>query len=143
MKKMLCATDHSEISQKAEVFAANWAKEHGSELIYAHVSHITEKDMEPKASRSSIAILKDVVLQEHQVLTHAKQVAEEAGIPEVQCVLLRSHKVAFTLIKYAEKEGVDHIIVGSTGSKGLTRLTLGSVAGKIIAEASCPVTVVR
>jgi nucleotide-binding universal stress UspA family protein len=70
-------------------------------------------------------------------------VAEEVGIPEVQCVLLRSHKVASTLVKYAEKEGVDHIIVGSTGSKGLTRLTLGSVAGKIIAEASCPVTVVR
>ena len=140
---MLCATDHSEISQKAEVFAANLAKVHGSELVYAHVSHITEKDMEPKASRSSISILKDVAIQEHQVLTHAKQVAEEAGIPEVHCVLLRSHKVASTLVKYAEEEGVDHIVVGSTGSKGLTRLTLGSVAAKIIAEASCPVTVVR
>ena len=143
MKKLLCATDHSEAAQKAEAFAANWAKSHGSELIYAYVSHITEKDMEPKASRSSIAILKDVALQEHQVLTHAKQEAEKVGIPEVQCVLLRSHKVAATLVKYAEKEGVDHIIVGSTGSKGLTRLTLGSVAGKIIAEAYCPVTVVR
>lgn len=140
---MLCATDHSEISQKAEVFAANLAKVHGSELVYAYVSHITEKDMEPKASRSSISILKDVAIQEHQVLTHAKQVAEEAGIPEVHCVLLRSHKVASTLVKYAEEEGVDHIVVGSTGSKGLTRLTLGSVAAKIIAEASCPVTVVR
>ncbi len=140
---MLCATDHSEIAQKAEVFAANWAKKHGSELVYAYVSHITEKDMEPKASRSSIAILKDVALQEHQIMTHAKQVADEVGIPEVQCVLLRSHKVASTLVRYAEKEGVDHIIVGATGSKGLMRLTLGSVAGKIIAEASCPVTVVR
>ena len=100
--------------------------------------------MGAKASRSSsAAILKDVVLQEHEVLSHARKVAHEAGIPEAQCVLLRSHKIALALVNHAKKEGVDHIVVGSAGRIGLPRLMLGSIASQIVGGASCPVTVVR
>jgi len=143
MEKVLCATDHSKASQKAEVFAANLARKVGAELIYVYVSHITEKDMEPKASRSSITILKDVALKEHEVLAHAREVANDAGIPNANSVLLRSHKIASKIVEYAEQEKVDHIVVGTAGSRGLKRLTLGSVADKIIAKVDCPVTVIR
>jgi nucleotide-binding universal stress UspA family protein len=143
MNKMLCATDASEISQKAEVLAANWAKHFGAELVYVYVSHITEEDMDPRARRSSVIILKDVALEEHNVLVHAKEVAEKVGAPNVQCVLLRSRKIAATLVKYANQQGVDHIVVGSAGRSGLKRLAMGSIAGRIIEQASCPVTVVR
>lgn len=143
MKKVLCGTDHSEVAKKAEVFAANWAKNFGAELTYAFVSHITEQDMGPKARRSSMNILKDVALQENEVLSHAKKVAEEAGITEADCVLLRSHKIARTLVDYAKKNGVDHIVIGASDREGLPLLGLGSVATKIIHGASCPVTVIR
>jgi nucleotide-binding universal stress UspA family protein len=143
MKKILCATDHSKASQKAEVFAAKLATQVGAELVYAYVSHITEKDMEPKASRSSITILKDVALKEHHVLAHAKEVAKEAGVPTASGVLLRSHKVASRIVEYANQEQIDHIVVGTASKGGLKRLALGSIADKIIALAECPVSVVR
>ena len=143
MEKVLCATDHSKASQKAEVFAANLAQKVGAELIYVYVSHITEKDMEPKAGRSSITILKDVALQEHAVLSHAKKVASDVGISDVRVVLLRSHKTASKIIDYAKQEKIDHIVVGTTGNRALKQLTLGSVADKIIAKTDCPVTVIR
>jgi nucleotide-binding universal stress UspA family protein len=143
MKKVLCATDHSELSQRAEVFAANLAKAFAAELIYAYVSQITGEEMELEAMRSSLAILKDVPLREHQVLSHAREVADEVGIPEAQYVLLRSHKIASTLINYAKEKEFDHIVVGSAGRPGFPRLMLGSIAGKIVEEAPCPVTVVR
>ena len=98
--------------------------------------------METKAGRSSLAILKDVALQEDQVLSHARKVADEAGIPEAKYVLLRSHKIALTLVEYAEEESVDHIVVGSAVHAGFTRGVRGSVAGQIAGGSFCPVTFV-
>ena len=143
MEKVLCATDHSKAAQKAEEFAANLAKKVGAELVYVYVSHITEKDMEPKASRSSITILKDVALKEHDVLAHARSVADGIGVAKVNSVLLRSHRIASKIIDYVKQEGIDHIVVGTAGTWGLKKLALGSVAEKIIGKAECPVTVVR
>jgi nucleotide-binding universal stress UspA family protein len=140
MHKILCATDHSELAQKAEVYAAKWAKTFGADLIYAYVSHITEEDT---ASQSSLAILKDVALQEDQVLSHAREVADRVGIPEAKYVLLRSHKIALSILRYAESEGVDHIVVGSAMRAGFTRGVRGSVAGQIVGGSPCPVSVVR
>ena len=64
MKKFLCATDHSEIAQKAEVFAAQFAKNFGADLTFVYVSHIREQDLDPKAAHSSIEILKETALIE-------------------------------------------------------------------------------
>lgn len=47
------------------------------------------------------------------------------------------------IIKYAEDNDVDHIIMGSHGREGVSRLLLGSVAERVIRRASVPVTVVR
>ncbi len=77
------------------------------------------------------------------MLAHAKEVANGVGISKVGGVLLRSHKIASTIIDYAKQEKVDHIVVGTAGNQGLKRLALGSVADKIIAKIDCPVTVIR
>ena len=143
MKKFLCATDHSEIAQKAEVFAASYAKNFEADLTYAYVSRIREQDKVPKPAHSSVEILKEAAINEHRVLTHAKKVGEEAGLPNVNCVVLRSRKPAFALVDFAKKEGFDQIIIGSTGRTGLARMTLGSISGQVVAGAHCPVTVVR
>jgi nucleotide-binding universal stress UspA family protein len=143
MKKILCATDHSDFAKKAELVGAYLAKALRAELCYAYVSHITEKDMGHQASRSSVSLLKDVALQEHRVLSDAQNVARENGVPNPHCVLLRSHKIPSAVVKYAEKEGFDHIVIGSAGRVGVSRLILGSTASAIVREANCPVTVVR
>jgi len=49
---------------------------------------------------------------------------------------------ASVLIDYARNTRIDHIVIGARGSSPMRRL-LGSVSAKVVAEASCTVTVVR
>ncbi|SDR31389.1 universal stress protein [Natronobacterium texcoconense] len=52
---------------------------------------------------------------------------------------------AHEVVEFAEDEDndVDHILVGSHGRSGVSRILLGSVAEKIVRRAPVPVTVVR
>lgn len=50
---------------------------------------------------------------------------------------------ARTIVETAEAEGVDHIVLGSHGRSGVTRILLGSVAETVARRSPVPVTVVR
>jgi nucleotide-binding universal stress UspA family protein len=50
---------------------------------------------------------------------------------------------ARSIVSYAEAERIDHIVMGSHGRDGLTRLLLGSVAETVVRRAPTSVTVVR
>ncbi|WP_306055066.1 universal stress protein [Natronococcus wangiae] len=47
------------------------------------------------------------------------------------------------VVEFAEEHDVDHVIIGSHGREGVSRVLLGSVAEKIVRRAPVPVTVVR
>jgi len=47
------------------------------------------------------------------------------------------------ILRYAEENDVDHIVIGSHGRKGATRVLFGSVAEDVTRRAPSPVTVVR
>jgi nucleotide-binding universal stress UspA family protein len=47
------------------------------------------------------------------------------------------------ILEYATDHDVDHIIIGSHGRTGVTRILIGSVAETVARRASCPVTIVR
>ena len=48
-----------------------------------------------------------------------------------------------TIVEYADENGIDHVVMGSTGRDGLTRLLLGSVAETVIRRSPVSVTVVK
>jgi len=48
-----------------------------------------------------------------------------------------------TIVNYAEENDYDHIIMGSHGRSGVTRVLLGSVAESVVRRSSVPVTIVR
>lgn len=50
---------------------------------------------------------------------------------------------AETILGYADEHGIDHIVMGSRGRSGLSRLLLGSVAETVVRRSSVPVTVAR
>ena len=50
---------------------------------------------------------------------------------------------ARAILEYANDHGIDHIIMGSHGREGVSRLILGSVAERVMRQAPVPVTVVR
>jgi nucleotide-binding universal stress UspA family protein len=47
------------------------------------------------------------------------------------------------IVRYAEENGVDHIVMGSHGRSGAARVLLGSVAENVARRSPTPVTVVR
>jgi nucleotide-binding universal stress UspA family protein len=50
---------------------------------------------------------------------------------------------ARTVVEYAEEHDVDHIVIGSHGREGISRVLLGSVAETVVRRSSVPVTVAR
>jgi nucleotide-binding universal stress UspA family protein len=47
------------------------------------------------------------------------------------------------IIKYAEKENIDMIVIGAYGHSGLERLIFGSTAERVVRRATCAVLTVR
>lgn len=50
---------------------------------------------------------------------------------------------ARAVLAYAAEHDVDHVVLGSHGRTGVSRLVLGSVAEQVVRQAPVPVTVVR
>jgi nucleotide-binding universal stress UspA family protein len=47
------------------------------------------------------------------------------------------------IINYVKKQGIDMIIIGTHGRKGLEKVMFGSVAEGVIKEAPCPVLTIN
>lgn len=47
------------------------------------------------------------------------------------------------IVEYADDHGMDHIVIGSHGRSGASRILLGSVAETVARRSSVPVTIVR
>lgn len=48
-----------------------------------------------------------------------------------------------TIVDTIENEDIDHVVMGSTGRQGVSRLLLGSVAEGVVRRSPVPVTIVR
>lgn len=58
-------------------------------------------------------------------------------------VLLREGVPSEDIIKFAKEEGIELIVMGTAGRRGLDRLLLGSVTEKVVRTSPCPVLVMR
>lgn len=78
--------------------------------------------------------------QGQQVVNYIKGLGEAKGV-KVEPVLLEGYP-AEELIRYAEGEEMDIVIMGTLGKTGLDRLLLGSVSGNLVRHSKVPVMVV-
>lgn len=76
-----------------------------------------------------------------ELLSNAVQFAEDAG-HEVSTAA-EVGGPATTIVEYAEEHGIEHIVVGSHGRRGLARFLLGSVAESVVRRSPVSVTVIR
>lgn len=142
VNSILCATDGSKVSAKTVDFAIALAKQLSVPLTILTVERVS------RASAAKSVYWDSVVLDAGDAITRAefKAVSEKAGaagLKGVQCTTVQGRNVPAAIVSFAKKNKHDHIVVGSHGHKGVQRLVLGSVAESVVAEAPCPVTVVR
>lgn len=76
-----------------------------------------------------------------KAVSYINEIGELKNV-NVETVLLEGHP-ADELIRFAEEEKMDIIVMGMIGRTGLDRLILGSVAEKVIRHSKVPVMVVK
>ena len=131
--KILIASDFTPTSAAAEVAAFNLAHRLGVKLVIVHVI--------PERSTHGLSTIPPE-LAEPRDLNEQLQSLGKAEAPEADRVLARGEP-AETIVRIAEEESVDLIILGSQGRTGLSRAILGSVAEAVSRQSPLPVMLVK
>ena len=76
-----------------------------------------------------------------KVLKKASTIATENGVKAIP--VIKEGNVATEIIKFAKKERIDLIAIGSIGLSRLPRYILGSISNKIANYAPCQVLIVK
>lgn len=141
MKRILAATDFSDLGNSAALRAAQLAKQHGAALrcLHAVPSEI--------ALRSIFADVTDSFVEEFRTATtkqaesFGKALREVRGEPvAVECLDGSPHRV---VLEAAEDWGADLLVAGAHGQGALEQLFLGGTISKLMAGAECPLLIVR
>ncbi|MCZ7392525.1 MAG: universal stress protein [Candidatus Methanoperedens sp.] len=139
-KKILIATDGSEYTKNSVDYGIDLAKNTGSKL---HAIYVVDT-----AAFASIPMdaawesMYELLRQEGDEATkYVADRAEAEGL-DVERNTVEGHP-ADEIIKYAEKNSISLIVMGTLGKSGLDRFLLGSVAEKVVRTSKIPVLVVR
>jgi serine/threonine protein kinase len=135
-KKVLCATDFSELSDAALGQAVSFSRGSNAELLIVHVE-------QPLAASTAGELYYDMETPGSNALRTMLE-ALVPDDPDLQCrYQLLSGDPAPSIIRLAEKEDVDLIVMASHGHTGLRRLLLGSTAEAVVRRAPCTVLIVK
>jgi nucleotide-binding universal stress UspA family protein len=70
-----------------------------------------------------------------------ERVASSAGVPLERRLI--SGIPSQTILRRAQEDGVDAVVMGTHGRKGISHLLMGSVAEQVVRQSSVPVIIVR
>jgi universal stress protein A len=135
MKKVLCPVDLSSRNSRAIEVASALARDPGAELIFLHVAV-------PELPRTAGHAIVEVNQQIEKERTQLLQLRPTH--PEISCrhETIRGD-AAEVIVKFANENQVDLIVMATHGRSGLSRLLLGSVAEEVLRQAICPVLTIR
>jgi len=140
MKRYLTPVDGSRGSERALSYAIARARDPKAEIHLLHVVPPVEYD-DLKSYAESSDIVK-IRREAHQrILASAIDQVKAAGI---SCVghLLDGHP-GETIVRIAESQNMDEIMIGSRGRSAIGSLLLGSVSSHVAHLARVPVTLVK
>ncbi|MDM0046784.1 universal stress protein [Variovorax dokdonensis] len=145
-KKILVATDDSELSRRAVACAIGLARTHEARLVVVHVVPRYRLGLFEGAvsfSAEEIGAAEGQSVREAQVLLdEAARHCSDEGV-DAKTVAISGDEVSRVLLQAARKHQCDLIVMASHGHKGLRRLLLGSQTQEVLAHSTLPVLVVR
>ena len=143
LKQVLVPTDFSETSDSALRYGKALAGAFGATL---HVVHIVEQPYgQPWAVEAygfSLATLQDEWIKDAKSRLAASLSDEEKKTITAIATTVLGHPV-MEILRYAEDNGVDLIVMGTHGRGPLGKMVLGNVAERVVRKAPCPVLTVR
>ncbi len=139
-KKILIATDGSDYTKNSIDYGIDLAKNVEANLHVIYVIDTAAFASIPMdaAWESMYSLLKQ---EGDEATKFVADKAEAEGL-EVVSNTVEGHP-AEEIIKYAERNSINLIVLGTLGKSGLDRFLLGSVAEKVVRTSKIPVLVVR
>jgi nucleotide-binding universal stress UspA family protein len=137
MKRILVGVDGSEYSLDAVKAAAKLAAERSIKAVT--LLNVIPTIVSDVGTSLVPALSED--LEAWEIFEKPKAILREAGL-EAR-LLLREGDPAYEIIKAAETEGYDLIVVGHRGLSPIQAFLLGSVSNRVVSHAPCSVLVVR
>ena len=138
-KKILCPTDFSEAAFAALKHAEELARHFAAELIVAHVIPPLPGPHSFPDPQASLTF--DVPLFQQELAIKAEQMLKDlvAHHKAETRNLVTTGEAAPEILRIAQQEHADLIVIASHGLTGWRRLVFGSVAEKVVRQATCPV----
>jgi nucleotide-binding universal stress UspA family protein len=141
IRKILVPTDFSDCSADAERYGRGLAEAFGASLHLLHV--VQDPYTQPWAAEAFPAPLGDLLAQwEEQA---RRRILE--GLPEAAranaTVVTQIGSPFLEIVRYAQEQQIDLIVIGTHGRGPIGHMLLGSVAEKVVRKAPCPVLTVR
>lgn len=138
---ILLASDGSECALKAAAAAATLARKFDARLTLINV-YQPIPTVGPYGEIVNVELNEKYVatLQEHAI-SPVGRIVEGMGVPHQS--LQKVGQPAAEIVRVAEEEGCDLIVLGSRGLSGVQAFLLGTVSDRVVHHAHCPVLVVK
>jgi nucleotide-binding universal stress UspA family protein len=141
--RILLATDGSEEAELAALRAIDLAERTDSELHVVHVGVVPGFLRSDPGTRGYDGNLYELLEEESRELLRKLSWRVKVAGGTVAGTHLRMGAVDLEIIGLAKELGVDLIIMGCRGHRGIRRAVEGSISDAVIRRAPCPVLVVR
>jgi nucleotide-binding universal stress UspA family protein len=144
LKKILVATDFSELSDAALAYGRELARTFDASLTVVHIVD----NILTRAYGAEGVVLADPELQREIETSAQRQVDallfdDDRKMFGAVGLVITSNSPSAAIVTYARDASVDLIVMGTHGRGAIAQLLMGSVAERVVRIAPCPVLTVR
>lgn len=144
VKKILLPTDFFPCANQALDHALYLAKKYGAEFHMLHAIVLHEDDPHnPAAHFVNLDEIHDRLQKLASADMSASIAQREDGGVKIVTEQKRGISPAEVILEYESDHGIDLIVMGTHGRRGLGHLFLGSVAEEVVRFSDCPVLTIR
>jgi nucleotide-binding universal stress UspA family protein len=138
LKSILCPIDFSEFSTRAYDYAQSLAAHYKSELLLLHVLYAISPFYSDPAYQETCRLLRANALRKLKLFVKRRTRTRV----QPRCIIAEGNATD-EILSLAKTQRVRLIVMGTHGLRGLDRMMVGSVTGRVLRKAKCPVLAVR
>ena len=143
IKRILHATDFSPASEPALEEAIDLAKQNDAELLVVHVIEPVRYVAGEEFGGPELYVRLEEITDQNAQASMKKLIEKVDKLKAKAKSLLLKGVAHEQIVSAAETRKADMIVIGTHGRTGFSKLFMGSVAGRVISTALCPVLTVR